>query len=97
MRRSVGETAGELEVSLGKARESFVDSLLVRIHFIIVMIRWTGLASWGFEFPFPGSHTCTFLENEVCPGQSIVLSETSTDNHHTRLHRMYICSICVYV
>ena len=36
-------------------REFFIDSLLVRIHFIIVMIRWTGLAPWEFEFPFPGS------------------------------------------
>ena len=33
----------------------FIDNLLVRIHFIIVMIRWTGLAPWEFEFPFPGS------------------------------------------
>ena len=30
-----------------------IDDLLVRIHFIIVMIRWTGLAPWEFEFPFP--------------------------------------------
>jgi len=30
---------------------------LVRIHFIIVMIRWTGLAPWEFEFPFLGSLT----------------------------------------
>jgi len=30
-------------------REFFIDNLLVRIHFIIVMIRWTGLASWDFE------------------------------------------------
>ena len=29
-------------------RES-IDNLLVRIHFIIVMIRWTGLAPWEFE------------------------------------------------
>ena len=36
-------------------RESFIDNLLVRIHFIIVMIRRTGLAPWEFEFPFPGS------------------------------------------
>ena len=28
---------------------------LVRIHFIIMMIRWTGLAPWEFEFPFPGA------------------------------------------
>jgi len=26
-------------------------STQVRIHFIIVMIRWTGLAPWEFEFP----------------------------------------------
>ena len=25
------------------------------------MIRWTGLAAWEFEFPFPGSLTSTFL------------------------------------
>ena len=42
-------------------REFFSDNLLVRIHFIIVMIRWTGLAPWEFEFPFPGSLTSTFV------------------------------------
>ena len=41
--------------------EFFIDNLLVRVHFIIVMIRWTGLAPWEFEFPFPGSLTSTFL------------------------------------
>ena len=36
-------------------REFFIDDLLVRIHFIIEMIWWTGLAPWEFEFPFePG-------------------------------------------
>jgi len=40
----------------------FIDNLLVRIHFIIVMVRWTGLAPWEFEFPFLGSLTSTFLE-----------------------------------
>ena len=30
-------------------------------HFIIVMIKWTNLAPWEFEFPFPGSLTSTFL------------------------------------
>ena len=33
----------------------------VRIHFIIVMIRWTGLAPSEFECPFEGSLTSTFL------------------------------------
>ena len=42
-------------------REFFIDNLLVRIHFIIVIVRWTGLAPWKFEFPFPGSLTPTFL------------------------------------
>ena len=42
-------------------REFFIDNLPVRIHFIIVMIRWTGLAPWEFEFPFSSSHTSTFL------------------------------------
>jgi len=44
-----------------REREFFIDNLLVRIHFIIVMIKWTGLAPWEFEFPFPGSLTSTFL------------------------------------
>jgi len=43
-------------------REIFIDNLLVRMHFIIVMIRRTGLAPWEFEFPFPGSLTSTFLD-----------------------------------
>ena len=50
-----------LDTDLGREREFFIDNLLVRIHFIIVMIRWTGLAPWEFEFPFPGSLTPTFL------------------------------------
>ena len=44
-------------------REFFIDNLLVRIHFIIVMIKWTGLAPWEFEFPFPSSLTSIFLEH----------------------------------
>jgi len=28
--------------------EFFIDNLLVRIHFIIEMIWWTGLAPWEF-------------------------------------------------
>jgi len=38
---------------------------LVRIHLIIVMIRWTGLAPCEFEFPFPGSLTSTFLPGDA--------------------------------
>ena len=42
-------------------KESFVDNLLGRIHFIIEMIWWTDLAPWEFEFPFPGSRISTFV------------------------------------
>ena len=42
---------------VGAEREFFIEKLLVQIRCIIVMIRWTGLALWEFEFPFPGSLT----------------------------------------
>ena len=48
-------------------REFFVDDLLVRIHFIIVMIRGTGLAPWEFKSPFSGSLTSTFLKQDGTP------------------------------
>jgi len=46
-------------------REFFIDNLLVGIHYMNVMIRWTGLAPWGFEFPFPDSLTSTFIERRT--------------------------------
>jgi len=36
-----------------REREFFFDNLLVRIRFIIVMMRWTGLAPWEFAFTVP--------------------------------------------
>ena len=36
-------------INQGLEIEFFIDNLLVRIHFIIVMIRWTGLWVSGFE------------------------------------------------
>ena len=38
------ETIGPLREREREEREFFIGNLLVRIHFIIVMIRWTGLA-----------------------------------------------------
>jgi hypothetical protein len=56
------ETRKHAEASLcGREREFLIGNLLVRIHCIIVMITWTGLAPWEFEFLFSGSLTCTFL------------------------------------
>ena len=41
-------------------RDFFIDNLLVRIHCIIVIIGWTGLATWIFKSltskPGPGGH-----------------------------------------
>ena len=47
------------------------------------MIRWTGLAPWEFEFPFPGSLTSTFLpgkrhQQASCFRNTVV--ENSTQN-----------------
>ena len=39
-------------------RGFFIDNLLVRIHFIIVMIRWTGLAPWRFTANTPSIDRC---------------------------------------
>ena len=48
-------------------REFFIENLLVRIHLIIVMIRWTGLAPWQFEFPFSGSLISTLHLHPLNP------------------------------
>ena len=47
--------------SFSREREFLIDNLLPRIHFIIVIIKGTGLAPWEFEFPFRGSLTFTLL------------------------------------
>ena len=45
----------------GMHREFVIDNLLVRIHFITVMIQRTGLVPWELDFRFPGSLLSTFL------------------------------------
>ena len=55
------EAGRRTTVEAEREKEFFIDDLLVRNRFIIVMIWWTGLAQWVFEFPFPGSLTSTFL------------------------------------
>ena len=55
-----GRTGGQ-EGTRGFMREKqfFVDNLLVRNHFIIVMIMWNGFAPWKFEVPCPGDLAST--------------------------------------
>jgi len=47
-------------------REFFIDNLLVRIHFIIVTIRWTGLAPREFEFPSVGQQWTRQRQCKCC-------------------------------
>ena len=57
--------------------EFFIDNLLVRIHFIIVMIRWTGLAPWEFELR-------SFLSREIHARDEFV--ETDLDHYQHGRH-----------
>ena len=57
------ERERERESARQRERVFFIDCLLVPIHFIVEMIRWTGLAPREFEFHFPGNLTSTFLRN----------------------------------
>jgi len=56
-----GENMAMSSRRAGYEREFFIDNLVVRIHFIIVMVGLTGLAPWEFAFPFPGSLAYTLL------------------------------------
>ena len=49
------------QCAVQREREFFTGNPVAQIHVTIVMIRWTGLAPWEFEFPFPGSRVSTFL------------------------------------
>ena len=68
----------------------FIDNLLVRIHFIVVMIRWTGLAPWEFEFPFPGSLTPSGMLHP-----NLLYSKVPTgltERTHTSRTKLQICT-----
>ena len=63
-----------------------MDYLLVRIHLIIVMIRWTALAPWEFEFPgFAGVALLAgfffFFTLVTVPRRSLILKLS-----HTRVY-----------
>ena len=80
-------------------RESCIDNLLVRIHFIIVMIRWTGLASVAIEVAHNGLWT---RSPEVGPPRSIVAEkkgrtteELEEDQWHVRECVCVCMCVCV--
>ena len=60
----------QIQPRIPREREFSIDNLLIRHHVIIVIIRWTGLAPWEFEFPFPSSLTSTFLEGSATYSQT---------------------------
>ena len=66
-------------------REFFIDNLLVRIHLIILMTGWTGLAPWEFEFSFPGSLASAW--GQVPPRLGLVTF--STGKRHVRDHVVF--------
>jgi len=53
MSMAAQRTQSLLQAQVPPPRERVLDNLLVRVHFIFVMIRWTGLAPWEVEFTFP--------------------------------------------
>ena len=52
-------------------RDSFIVILLVRIHLIVEVIWWTGLAPCEFEFSFPGSLMFTSQATYCCMAPEI--------------------------
>ena len=57
-------------------REFVIDNLLVRIHSIIVMIRWTGLAPWESTPGISRTESGT-----LHPAPHHVISRHATPNH----------------
>ena len=51
----------KLEAGLPEKESSLLATYWSEFTQPIEMIWWTGLASWEFESPLPGSLICTFL------------------------------------
>ena len=68
-----GQMAPRVVWLQGQERDFFIDNLLVRIRLFIEMIWWTGLASWDFEFPFPGGLASTFLGMRLVSSRAVPL------------------------
>jgi hypothetical protein len=76
-----------------REREFFIDNLLVRIHFIIAMVKWTGIAPRELEFHFPGS---LISRNQVPPLLFIALGKDLDDTRealHCRPRRFGVSQL----
>ena len=73
--KSLSTASGETEETRTRVgtqdldKEFFIDKLLLRIHFTIEMIWWTGLTPWEFGFPFSGSLISAFQNRIQKPGR----------------------------
>ena len=67
-----------IQLEEGGGGDFFIDNIFVRIHFIIVMKRLTGLALWEFQVPFSGSLTSTFLEEGRVVGHDRCVTQPSS-------------------
>ena len=68
----------------GEERDLCIDNLLVRTHFIIETISWTGLAPWEFEFPFPGA---LYLPSEYAGERERICIELMTSDRKHKASR----------
>ena len=86
--------------SLGRQEKVFfIDNVLVRIHFIIVMIRWAGLAPWEFKSTFPGSLTSTILVwcQPSCRNTSRTGPFQTQFWYHIKQSKLYQAICCIVV
>ena len=76
-----------------RQREFFINNLLVRVHFIIVMIGWTGLAPWAFEFLFPCSLTSTSLNQALVTAATTMSADftSARDKVYSQLSTAMSC------
>ena len=80
-----------------REREFFIDNLLVRNHFIIEVVWWTGLAPWECKFPFPGSLMWLHSTPQVAHIQRVAFPKNPCffrRTGHLRLERCHICGPC---
>ena len=86
----------------GNGEKSFLTPYWSGSTFVIMMIRWTGLAPREFEFPFAGSLTSTFLRGRGISGNEMLCHirhgwcaqiETTTFSMPHNRHNLFEISI----
>ena len=73
----------------------FVDNLLVRNHFIIVMIKWTGLAPWGLNSLFQVALHLPSRRDVPPTERRSIRHVRNTRSLRSKLHAC-VC-VCIYI